>query len=207
MTSRKRRFGQSERYRAWPDGFVFVHQPALSVTDEQIAAIAKSLDVAMGSKHVAEVVAAIQRFNGRQIAMAELPAGDHRKRDIETLNALARAMEGWNSNVATHLVRHGADLAVHEPAQIAAAAREAVIEMARVRRRRGRRPRTSEKILFQELIAIYTSATGKLARLSKTPLGEPTGPLFRFIRVAVAAIPQLQTRSDEALFTAVRRLT
>ena len=75
----------------WPDGFVFKHDPALPITDEQIQEIAVSLGVRDDSEHVAAVLAAIRRFDGRETAMADLPRGDHRARDIKTLEALARA--------------------------------------------------------------------------------------------------------------------
>jgi hypothetical protein len=47
----KPRFGESDRDRAWPDGFVFKHEPALPVTDEEVREIAASLNLPTDSKH------------------------------------------------------------------------------------------------------------------------------------------------------------
>ena len=138
--------------------------------------------------------------------------GDHRTRDLETLAALAQAMDGLNANVLASLARHGAELGLQgEPEQIAAAAREAAVEMEQSRRpRRGRYPLTSRAILFQELAAIYETTTGQCATISttsgsgRTKGGQPSGPFFCFLRAGVAPVPSLNALKDHALAKAVK---
>ena len=72
----KRKFGKSDRYHAWPDGFEFLHKPHLPITDKQARKIATSLGVEIESDHVAAVFATIRRFDGREAAMAELTEND-----------------------------------------------------------------------------------------------------------------------------------
>jgi hypothetical protein len=196
--------------RAWRR-VAFQHKPSLPVTDDQISKIAAYLEVDEDSEHVAAVIKTIRRFNGRKIAMAALPGGDHRERDIETLSALARAMDGFNSNVLARLARYGIDLSTCAPAEIAAAARLAAEELERARpiSKRGRKPNVSRKMLFRELAEIYTKATGKRATISKTSgsgktkAGLPCGPFFRFMRAAVAPIPELAALGDTGLASAL----
>jgi hypothetical protein len=217
MTKAKRRrppkpsFGKSDRFKAFPHDFVFLHEPALPVTDKQVQKIAASLDVGEDSEHVAAVLAAIRRFHGREIAMSELPSGDHRTRDIETLEALARGMEGLNPNVLAALARHGVELGDCEPAHIAGVARLAAKDTDRRRppSKTGARPKTSRKLVLRDLAAIYTDATGQPGKISKTSEtkktvgGRPTGPFFRFIRAAVSPVPTLKIILDHALASAV----
>ena len=212
----KPRFGESDRYRAWPDRFVWRHVPALPVTDEEVRKIAASLGVLIDSEHVAAVLAAIRRFDGRKTAMAAVPDGDHRARDIETLAALARAMDGMNANVRAALVRYGIDLGNCEPAQIAEVARQAAKAIKRARiasPRSGRPPKVSRAVTLRELTAIYRQATGrpgKIAYTSETKItksGQPTGHFFRFIRAAVSPVPALKIIPDHTLAAAVKRAT
>ncbi len=209
-----RRFGESKRHEAWDkSGWTFYHEPSLPVSEDQTDAIAESLGVAADSKHVAATIAAIRRFDGRERAM---PRGDHRARDLETLAALARAMEGVNANVLASLARHGAMLGLQEdPRQVAAAAREAAVEIEQSRRpsKRGRKRLESRIIVLQELSAIYETATDRRATISVTSesgvkkAGKPTGPFFRFMRAATAPYPSLKKLSDYALHAAVKRAT
>jgi hypothetical protein len=207
-------FGKSDRYKAWPDDFVFLHEPALPIADDEVREIAETLGVRINSKYVTEVLAVIRRFHGRKIAMAELPSGDHRIRDIETLAALARAMDGLNANVLAALARYGVDLGDFEPAQAAEAAREAATEMAqKAPSRSGRRPKNSRAETLRELEAIYRMATGNPGKIGKTSAtkqtdgGKPSGPFFRFIRAAVSPVPTLKTIPDGTLASAVTRAT
>ena len=212
----KPRFGESDRHRAWPDRFVFRHVPALLVADEEVREIAASLGVQIDSEHVAAVLAAIRRFDGRKTAMAAVPDDDHRARDIKTLAALAHAMDRMNANVRAALVRYGIDLGYCEPAQVAEAARQAAktIERARIASpRSGRRPENSRAVTLRELAAIYKQTTGRPGKIAKTSeskttkAGQPTGRFFRFIRVAVSPVPALKILSDPALAAAVTRAT
>ena len=207
-------FGKSRRHQEWPDGFEFLHDPALPVTDEQTREIAASLDARDDSEHVSAVLAAIRRFDGRETAMAESPPGDHRAHDIETLTALARAMDGLNANVRAAVARYGIDLGNYAPAQTAEAARQATVEMERERiasSRSGRRPKNSRAATLRELAAIYKMATGRPGKISvtsesaKTIAGRPTGQFFRFIRATVAPVPALEGLTDDALAAAVKR--
>ena len=212
----KSSFGKSRRHEVWPVGFVFQHVPALPITDEQVREIAASLDVRDDSEHVVAVLAAVRRFDGRETAMAELPPGDHRARDIETLAALARAMDGMNANVRAALVHYGVNLGNCEPTQVAEASRQAAKEIERARvasSRSGRRPKSSRAVVLRDLAAIYTKATGRPAKIAvtsdsgKTTAGRPTGLFFRFMRAAAAPVPALAALSDDALAGAVRRAT
>ena len=206
-------FGKSRRHQEWPDGFVFVHKPALPITDEQVREIAASLDARDDSEHVAAVLATIPRFDGRETAMAKLPPGDHRARDIETLEALALAMKGLNPNVLAALSRYGVNFSFCEPARAAEGARLAAEDIKRGQQppRRGAPPMTSRELVLCDLAAIYTEATGRPAKIAvtsesgKTKAGRPTGRFFRFMRAAVAPVPVLAALSDDALAGAVRR--
>ena len=214
-TTAKRKFGKSDRYRAWPDGFEFFHKPQLPITDKQARKIATSLGVEIESDHVAAVFATIRRFDGREASMAELPQGDHRTQDIETLAALARAMEGLNLNVLARLARHGVDLGDSQPEHVMEAARLAVedIERTRPRPKPGPRRMDSREIVLRELAANYEATTGRKAKLNTTSgsditeAGRPSGPFFRFIRAAIAPVPSLKKLKDDALAQAIRRAT
>ena len=195
---------------------MFRHDPALPVADEEVREIAASLGVLIDSEHVDAVLAAIRRFDGRKTAMAAVPDGDHRVRDVETLAALARAMDGMNANVRAALVRYGIDLGNCEPAQVAEVARQAAKAIKRARiasPRSGRPPKVSRAVTLRELTAIYKQATGrpgKIARASESGImkeGQPTGRFFRFIRAAVSPVPALKILSDYALASAVTRAT
>ncbi len=166
------------------------------------------------SEHVDAVLAAIRRFDGRETAMEALPDGDHRARDIETLAALARAMDGRNANVRAELDRYGIDLGNCEAAQVAEVARQAAkaIERARIASSRsGRRPKGSRAVTLRELAAIYKQATGRPGKIAKTSDGgitkggQPTGRFFKFIRAAVSPVPALKILLDDALAAAVTR--
>ncbi len=207
-----------DRHKVWPDDFVsieFLHKPALPVTDKQVQKIAASLDVGEDSEHVAAVLAAIRRFHGREIAMAELPPGDHRAHDIETLEALARGMEGLNPNVLAALARHGVDFSLCDGAHAAECARLAAEDVQHRQQppKRGPRPLTSRELLLRDLVAIYTDATGRPAKISLTSAsgkrgaGHPTGRFFKFIRAAVAAVPSLKKLKDGTLRQAMKRAT
>lgn len=211
--SRKPRFGENERHGQWPDGFVFRHDPALLVPEEQAREIAASLGVEDDSEYVAAVLAAIRRFHGRETAMAELPTGDHRARDIETLKALERAMKGLNLNVLNALDLHGVDLSC-DGAHVAEVARLASedIKQARPRPKNGRKSLDSRAVLFRELAEIYTAATGRPAKIctasgATDTEGQPIGRFFRFIRAAVAPVPALAGLGNHALAKAVTRAT
>lgn len=209
----KPRFGESDRYHAWPDGWEFLYEPGLPVTDEQVAKIAAGLSAARDSEHVAAVLATIRRFHGREGALATLRPGDHRTRDIETLAALARAMDGLNLNVLASLARHGVDFGFCEAKHVAATARIAAEELERSHRprRSGRKRKISRAVAFRDLAAIYTTATDRPARISTTSgsditeAGQPSGPFFQFMRAAVAPVPGLEALSDHALAKAVKR--
>ncbi len=194
------------------------HEPSLPVTKDQLLEIARSLHVGTGSEHVAAVLDTIRRFHGRRIAMAALPPGDHRDRDIETLSALDCAMDGLNSNVLTRLARYGIDLSACEPANVAAAARHAADELKQLRptRKPGRPisiPNVSRPETFRKLAEIYTKATGNKATINVTSAsgvttgGRPSGPFFRFMRAAVAPVPDLKGLEDDGLASAVKRAT
>ena len=212
----KRGFGESDRYCAWPDRFVWRHVPALPVTDEEVRKIAASLGVLIDSEHVDAVLAAIRRFDGRKTAMAAVPDGDHRARDIDTLGALARAMDGMNANVRAALVRYGIDLGNCEPAQVAEVARQAAKAIKRARiasPRSGRPPKVSRAVTLRELTAIYKQATGRPGKIAKTSgsgitkAGQPTGRFLKFIRAAVSPVSDLKILSDHTLAAAVTRAT
>jgi hypothetical protein len=211
----KLKFGESPDHQAWDNDKVDVfHEPALPVTREQIQAIAASLKAQVGSEHVFAVLAAIRRYDGRETAMAELPPGDHRARNIKTLNTLALAIDGLNTNVRAALARYGVFLDI--PAETAEAAREAAMEMERERvasSRSGRRPKISRAATLRELTAIYKMATGRPGKISttsetgKTRGGKPTGRFFLFMRAAVAPVRDLAELRDYALAEAVKRAT
>ena len=206
-----------DRHKKWPDDFVsieFLHKPALPVTDEQVQEIAASLDVGEDSEHVAAVLAAIRRFHGRETAMAELPPGDHRTRDIETLEALARGMEGLNPNVLAALARHGVDFSHCDGVHTAECARLAAEDVKRRRPppKRGARSLESREILLRDLAVVYTDATERSAKVavasqSAANSGQPTGRFFKFIRAAVVPLPSLKKLRDHALHQAVKRAT
>ena len=180
---------------------------------KQVREIAASLGVPDDSEHVAAVLASISRFAGRQIAMAELPDGDHRDRDIETLEALARAMDGLTANVLVALAHYGVDFG--DAAQIAEYARLAKEDIKRRQQppKRGRRSLTSRAIVLRDLAAIFTDATGRPSKISvtseskKAAGGRPTGQFFTFMRAAVAPVLTLNGIDDYALAEAVKRAT
>ena len=193
------------------DSMTFVYTPLLPVTEDQISEIAFSLGVDRDSEHVAATVEAIRRHHGREMSMAELPKGDHRARDIETLEALARAMDGLNSNVRRHLARHGVRFAETNPEAIRNAALSIVAELRAHKPRQGRKPKSSRAATLRELAAIWESATPHNAKISRAPeggtvpAGQPIGRFFRYIRAAVAPVPGLQNEGDQALASAVER--
>ena len=146
--------------------------------------------------------------------MAELQPGDHRVRDIETLSALARAMDGMNSNVMRTLVKYGAELDIGEPTRVAAVARLAAEDIVQaITPKKSGRKRKGEGLrdmLFRELAEIYTTATGRAAKMVvKSEVyeeaGQPTGRFFAFVRAAVAPVPELGKLKDHALSQAVKR--
>lgn len=175
--------------------------------------IAASLGVPDDSEHVDAVLETTRRFHGREIAMAELPTGDHRARDIETLEALARAMDGMNPNVLLALAHYGVEFS--DAAHIAEYARLASEDIKRRQQppKRGRRSLTSRAIVFRDLAAIYTEATGRPSKISVTSEskkeagGRPTGRFFTFMRAAAAPVPVLQDLSDHALAAAAKSAT
>lgn len=199
----------------WPDGFVFKHDPALPITDEQVREIAASLNVGDDSEHVAAVLAALRRFDGRETAMPELPKGDHRARDIKTLEALAKAMDGLNPNVLAALAHYGVNLSFCDGVHTAACARLAAEDIKRRQppAKKGARPKTSREVFLQELAEIYADATGIDGKMSvtseskKTAGGQPTGRFFTFMRAAVAPLPDLKRPDDHALAKATTRAT
>ncbi len=205
-----------ERLDAWPDSFAFYHEPSLPVSDAQISEIAARLDVEEGSEHVAAVLDTIRRFHGRRVAMAALPPGDHRDRDIKTLSALARAMDGLNSNVLARLARYGIDLSACEPANVADAARHAAEELKKTRltlKKLRRPPIFSRDMTLRELHKIWTTAMGKPGIISTTSGsavtkgGQPCGHYFQFMRAAVEPVPELKALKDTGLTSAIKRAT
>ena len=189
--------------------------PNLHVTDDQKSEIATRLRVQENNPHVVAVINAIHRFNGRRIAEAELPSGNHRKRDIKTLSLLAGAMEGLNPNILALLDRYGIDFNAPNPTEVAAAAREAaeILKQAPASKNGGRYPIFGRDIFFQDLAKIYTEATNKTFAISTTSEthstrgGQPSGPAFRFVRSAVNPIPELKILSDNGLASAIKRAT
>lgn len=181
---------------------------ALLISDAQVSSIAESLGVGTDSEYVASVLDVLRAYSGRQIAMSELPPGDHRTRDIETLLALARAMDGVNANVLHKLSLYGADL-LGDPPHIAMAARAAAEEMQRTAppSRFGPRPLTSRAIALRQLAYIYRQATGRRATITARPDadGIPSGPFFAFLRAAVAPVSDLHGLNDDGLASAHRR--
>lgn len=185
------------------------------MASEQVREIAASLDVQDDSEHVAAVLAAISRFTGREISMAELPRGDHRARDIETLTALARAMDGLNPNVLTALVHYGVDFSFCDGEVVADCARRAAEDIKRRRQppKRGAPSKTSREVLLCELATIYKKATGRPGKISvtsesaKTIAGQPTGHFFKFMCAAVAPVPALEMFDGHTLAQAVKRAT
>ena len=164
---------------------------SVSVTDEQVSAIADALGVGRDSKHVEAVLYAVRRYAAR----GPLTGGDHRSGDIETLRALARAMDGINPNVLGWLHRHGAEFDCGgDPRQIAAAAREAIgaLERERPAPRSGPKRMDSRAALLRDLAETYAAA------------GCPRGAYRTFLRAAVAPIPALAP-CDESLIRAAQR--
>ncbi len=202
-----------KRTRARFDRLKFHHEPALRVTDAQLSEIAASLGVEEGSEHIAAVLDTIRRYHGRQTAMGTLPHGNHRDHDIETLLALARAMDGLNANVLARLAHFGVDLGGVESANIADAARHAAEELQRAKPKPKRGPKRNESrdILFRELADIYSAATGRRPTISRTTWseatkgGRPSGPFPLFIRAAIAPLPDLARLQEYALASAVER--
>ena len=189
--------------------------PNLHVTDDQKLEIATSLGVQENSQHVIEVINAIHRFDGRRIAVAELPSENHRKRDIKTLSSLASAMEGLNYNILALLASYGIDFNAPNPTEVAAAAREAVeiLKQAPASKDGGRYPIFGRDIFFQDLAKIYTKATNNTFTISMTSEsnltrgGQPSGPAFRFVQAAVNPIPELKKLSTNGLASATKRAT
>jgi hypothetical protein len=176
------------------------HAPALLVTDAQISEIAASLGVKEDSEYVADVLDTLRQSHGREIAMQEASTRD---RDIETLSSLARAMNGLNSNVLMQLAQYGVDLPVSNPRDVAAAAHEVAEGLKRIPKKRGRKSKTSRAVTIRRLAAIYTKATGRPAKISRTNItNQPTGRYFRFMRAATAPILQIK---DSALAKSVSR--
>ena len=194
------------------------HEPSLPVTKAQMLEIAASLHVGEDSEHVAAVLDTIRRFYGRRVAMAALPPGDHRDRDIETLSELARAMDGLNSNVLARLARYGIiDLSTTcEPANVADAARHAAEELKKTRltlKKLRRPPIFSRDMTLRELEKIWTTAMGKPGIISTTSDsavtkgGQPCGHYFQFMRAAVEPVPELKALKDTGLASAIKRAT
>jgi len=189
--------------------------PSLHVTDDQKSEIATRLGVQENNQHVIEVINAIHRFDGRRIAVAELPSGNHRKRDIKTLSSLASSMEGLNYNILALLARYGIDFNVPNSTEVAAAAREAaeILKQAPTSKNGGRYLIFGRNNFFQDLAEIYTNATGNIFTISMTSDthstrgGQPSGPAFRFVRAAVNPIPELKILSDNGLASAIKRAT
>ncbi len=185
---------------------LFHYKPSLAVTDAHISKIATCLNVKKDSEHVAAVIDTIRRFHGRKIAMAALPPGDHRDRDIKTLSNLARAMDGLNSNVLAQLARHGVDLSSCEGAHVAAIANVAKEELEEELKRTSYKRIFFRDIFLLELAEIYTTATGLPATINtNAETGQIYGPCFEFIRAAVAPIPKLKKLKDSGLRSAVIR--
>ncbi len=188
------------------------YKPSLPISQGQWDAIAKTLGVETDSDHVQAAYDAVRAYAGRRSAMAELPAGDHRVRDVETLMALARAMEGMNLNVRAALAREGIDFTWPAPDDTALAAQHAAETMARDIQppKRGPKPKTSRAVVLCQLADIFTTATGKPARFSavstdKQDAGNPSGPFFRYLRAAVAPASDLAGLTDHALAQAAKR--
>ena len=185
------------------------------MASEQVREIAASLDVQDESEHVVAVLAATRRFDGREISMADLPPGDHRVRDIETLESLARAMDGLNANVLAVLAYYGADFSFCDGAVVADCARLAAEDIKRRQQppKRGAPSKTSREVLLCELATIYKKATGRAAKIvvtsysGKTTAGQPTGHFFKFMRASVSPVPALKGLADHALHAAVKRAT
>lgn len=203
----------------WPDGVKFEYEPSLPISQGQWDAIANSLGVEPDSHHVQAAYDAVRRHVARETVMADLPAGDHRRRDIETLMALSRAIEGINLNVRAALARQGIEsdwvqsLVPQDPEHTALSIRHAAFELMFLQGppKRGR-PTTKElrDILLLELAEIYTAVTGAEG-FSNTGTNDrrgpnrPTGPCLRFLRAAVALVPGLTADSDGALVQATKR--
>ena len=147
--------------------------------------------------------------------MAELPPGDHRLRDIETLAALARAMDGLNANTLARLARHGIYFGSMPAAEVAIAATVAAEEIERELQppRKGPRPKDSRAHTLRELAGIFTRATGQDAKIAvtsesaRTKGGQPTGPFFRFVRAAWEPINEFDSVNDHALAKMIKRAT
>ncbi len=187
---------------------------AAPITDEQVTQIATSLGVRTDSVHVAAVLAAISRFTGRETAMAELPPGDHRARDIKTLKALALGMDGLNPNVVAALAHYGVNLSFCDGAHTAECARLAAEDIKRRHppAKKGARPKRSREVLLQELAEIYTAATGRPGKISVVSeayenSGQPAFRFFTFIRAAAALSPELNNDGDDKLAKATQRAT
>ncbi len=146
--------------------------------------------------------------------MAEVPSGDHRARDIKTLEALARGMEGLNPNVLAALAHYGVNLSFCDGARITDFARIAREDIKRrqLPAKPGPRPKTSRAATLRELAAIYTAATGRPGKISVVSeaykdSGKPAFRFFTFIRAAAALSPELNNDGDHALAKATQRAT
>ena len=204
------KFGKSARYRAWPDGFVFFHEPSLPVSDLQRKEIAKCLGVEPESEHVEAVVVAIRRFASFKEAMSSLPDGDHRNRDRRALKALVQAMDGLSPNVMGLLAQNGVTLTLPDgPDQIAAAARSAIdgVDRNSAKKGKGNRADHFKNELFRELAGIYSNATGRALTYTNKPdpAHEATGPLVDFLCAAVSPVPELKRMTTGALAKACAR--
>ena len=206
------KFNKSEAEHKWCHT-EFFYQPSLPVTDAQVSEIAAHLYVSEDSDYVGAVVAAIRRCHGREIAIAQLPPGDHRIRDIATLNALAQAMGGLNSNILARLAKHGVDASSFDGNHVAAVASLVIEELQREipKPKRGAKPKVSRNITFRELTEVYKNATGKNSSINyssetrQTTGGQPTCPFFLYMRAAMTPVPELSKLTDQALASAVRR--
>jgi len=192
----------------WPAGVEFKYEPTLSVTESQVQAIAERLGVPTDSGHVTATLQAVRRYIGLDAALPKTTEAQRRKQDIATLNALAKGMEGLNANVRAALTRHGGGLTFAiDPLTVAAAAKEAAIELKQYRPRlkSGPEPGFARDVLMRDLGEIYERATGRHPTLTVTTgsrtkeSGLPDGPWFAFLKAAVAPVPPLAKLSDTAL--------